>query len=100
MASIHQLSLSDEDDELEFQFDEPPTVTTDARLRLVGRFLTNRPIRSYMMMEKMETFWNPVKGVDIQEIEQGMYTFQFYHHLDMNRILKKGPWYFDNHLLV
>lgn len=45
-------------------------------------------------------FWNPVKGINIQEIEQGMYMFQFNHHLDINRILKKGPWYFDNHLLL
>jgi hypothetical protein len=52
------------------------------------------------MMEKMETFWSPVKGVKIEEIEPGLYSFQFNHHLDMQRILKKGPWYFDNHLLV
>ena len=51
-------------------------------------------------MEKIEIFWNPVKGVKIQEIEPCLYTFQFNHHLDFQRILKKGPWYFDNHLLV
>lgn len=100
MATIQNLSLSDEDDELILQSDELPAQSVDPRLCLVGRFLTNRPIRSYMMMEKIETFWNPVKGVKIQEIEPGLYTFQFNHHLDLQRILKKGPWYFDNHLLV
>lgn len=51
-------------------------------------------------MEKIESFWSPVKGVKIQEAEPGLYTFQFFHHLDLQRIIKKGPWYFDNHLLV
>jgi len=100
MASVNQLSLSDEEDELNLQLEVPPVITTDPNLRLMGRFLTNRPIRSYMMMEKIKTFWNPVKGVEIQEVEPGLYSFQFNHHLDMNRILKKGPWYFDNHLLI
>jgi hypothetical protein len=100
MTSLNQLSLSDEEDELDLQLEVSPVIAADPNLRLVGRFLTNRPIRSYMMMEKIKTFWNPVKGVDIHETEPGLFTFQFNHHLDMNRILKKGPWYFDNHLLV
>jgi len=65
-----------------------------------SRFLINRPIRSYMMMEKIETFWSPLKGIKIQEIETCLYTFQFNHQLDFQIILKKRPWYFDNHLLV
>jgi len=100
MASLHQLSLIDEEEELEFQTEEQSTNIVDPLLRLVDRFLTNRPIRSYMMMEKIETFWNPDKFVNIQEIEPGLCTFQFNHHLDMQRIMKKGPWYFDNHLLM
>ncbi|RHN78166.1 putative transcription factor interactor and regulator CCHC(Zn) family [Medicago truncatula] len=100
MTTLQHLSLSDEEDELDIQFEEIPTQTNDPRLCLVGRFHTNRPIRSYMMMEKIETFWSPVKGMKILEIEPCLYTFQFNHHLDFQRILKKGPWYFDNHLLV
>lgn len=39
-------------------------------------------------------------GVTIQEIRSGLCTFHFNHHLDLQRILKKAPWYFDSHLLV
>lgn len=100
MASLHNLSLSDDEEELELQPEINSTQIADPNLRLVGRFLTNRPIRTYMMMEKIETFWNPVRGVKIQELEPNLFTFQFYHHLDLQRILRKGPWYFDNHLLI
>lgn len=100
MDSLHRLPLSDEEEELEIQPDTLPTQIADPNLRLVGRFLTNRPIRTYMMMEKIETFWNPVRDVKIEEIEPNLYTFQFFHHLDLQRVLKKGPWYFDNHMLI
>ncbi|KEH17512.1 uncharacterized protein [Medicago truncatula] len=100
MASLHQLSLSNEEVELELHPVITLTQPSNLNLLLVGRFLTNRPIRSYMMMEKIKTFWNPVREMRIEEIEPGLYSFQFTHHLDMQRILKKGPWYFDNHLLM
>lgn len=87
MDTLQNLSLSDEEDKLELQPDITSSRTADPNLNLVGRFLTKRPIRSYMMMEKIK------KG-------PGLYSFQFSHHLDMQRILKKGPWYFDNHLLI
>lgn len=100
MASIHQLSVSDEEEELEIQPDISPSQPADTNLQLIGRFLTNRPIRNYMIMAKIETFWNPLRCIKIEEIEPGLYSFQFFHHLDLQRILKKGPWYFDNHLLI
>jgi hypothetical protein len=100
MASLQQLSLSEEEEELEILPDIPLPQPADPNLRLIGRFLTNRPIRNYMMMEKIETFWNPLRGIKIEEIEPGLFSFQFFHHLDLQRILKKGPWYFDNHLLI
>jgi len=100
MDSLHQLSLSEEEEELELQSGINSTQIVDPNLCLVDHFLTNRPIQSYMMMEKIETFWSPVRGVNIQEIEPNLYTFQFFHHLDLQRILKKGPWCFDNHLLI
>jgi len=83
MDSLHRLPLSDEEEELEIQPDTLPTQIDDPNLRLVGRFLTNRPIRTYMMMEKIETFWNPVRDVKIEEIKPNLYTFQFFHHLDL-----------------
>lgn len=35
----------------------------------------NRLIRYCMIMEKIESFWNPVKSVQIQEVEPHLYKF-------------------------
>nr|KYP35194.1 hypothetical protein KK1_043783 [Cajanus cajan] len=45
----------------------------------------------------MAEVWHPRKGVSIREIDSGLFLFQFYHPLDMQRI---GPWSFDRHLLI
>lgn len=43
---------------------------------------------------------HPMKGVSIKEVAQGFFLFRFFHKLDVQRILKRGPWSFDGHLLV
>nr|KYP74048.1 hypothetical protein KK1_006715 [Cajanus cajan] len=44
--------------------------------------------------------WQPRCGVSIREIELGLFLFQFYHTLDIQRILKLGPWSFNRYLLI
>lgn len=48
----------------------------------------------------MAGFWHPACGVSIKEADTGVFLFQFFHHMDIQRVLKQGPWHFDNHLLV
>jgi hypothetical protein len=38
--------------------------------------------------------------MDIEEVHPGLFIFRFYHHVDVQRILKQGPWSFDNHTFV
>lgn len=40
------------------------------------------------------------KGVSIRETELGIFLFQIFHQLDVQRVLKQGPWSFDNHILI
>jgi hypothetical protein len=53
-----------------------------------------------MMTSIMAEFWHPGRGVNMKEIEPNLFTFKFFHYRDMQTILKKGPWYFDNNLLI
>lgn len=48
----------------------------------------------------MPEFMRPVCQMSIKEVDDNMYLFQFFHPRDMERVLKKGPWSFDGHLLV
>lgn len=69
-------------------------------LCIVGRFLTERRINVNAMKSKMADVWRPAMGINIKEIEQGIFLFQFYHKEDMAWVLKGGSWSFDNAMLV
>lgn len=48
----------------------------------------------------MASIWRPGKGICIKKIGSQMYLFQFFHSVDLRRVLDSGPWTFDNHLLI
>jgi 14-3-3 protein epsilon len=101
IPDVENLSLNDDDDEaLEIAFDDEETPIQKQSFNLVGRFLTNRPIRTSIMMSKMGDIWQPGKGMDIEEAQPGLFIFRFFHQLDVQHVLKQGPWSFDNHNLV
>ncbi|MCI30291.1 DUF4283 domain protein [Trifolium medium] len=101
MAGLEELHLSDDEDEvLTFDNSQTEDVKVDPALCLIGRFLTNKPIKNHVMKETMANLWQPGRKVSIKEIDRGIYVFQFFHKLDMQRILNGGPWHFDGHLLL
>lgn len=67
---------------------------------LLGRFLTDRAINFNIIRSRMASIWHPGKGVNIREINTRLYLFQFFHLIDLKRILEGGPWTFDNQLLI
>nr|KYP37482.1 hypothetical protein KK1_041313 [Cajanus cajan] len=48
----------------------------------------------------MVEIWQPRCGVSIQEISSGLFMFNFFHAMDMQKVLKGSPWSFDRHLLI
>ncbi|MCH81083.1 hypothetical protein A2U01_0001862 [Trifolium medium] len=67
---------------------------------LVGKFLADRPVRTHIMKERLANLCRPVKGVMITPIESNRFLFQFFHNLDMGRVISDGPWSFDNFMLA
>lgn len=66
---------------------------------LVGRFLTEKNINTKAMKTKMADIWKPMMGINIKELEQGIYLFQFFHKEDLMWVQSGGPWSFDNTML-
>lgn len=97
---MEDMSLSDGDEGITLQPDNPESGPVDVQLCLVGRFVTKRSIRTHIMKERLSEVWRPVKGVSIREATPGVFLFQFFHIMDLERVMKGGPWTFDNHLLV
>jgi hypothetical protein len=44
--------------------------------------------------------WRPVKSMTVKEASPGLYLFKFFHPLDVEGVLKGGPWTFDNFTLI
>lgn len=52
------------------------------------------------MKTKMAYVWKPTMGINIKELEMGIFLFQFYHKEDKLWVMNGGPWSFDNSMLV
>lgn len=67
---------------------------------VVGRFLTVKLVKVEFMRQVMASVWQPVKGVQVTELQPNLFLFVFYHKSDMERVLEEGPWSFENNTLV
>jgi len=67
---------------------------------LVGRLLTNKPIRFTVFKTRMATLWKPKHKVDISLMDPNRFMFQFFNYGDMEQIVQQGHWLFDNFPLV
>ncbi|PNX63015.1 hypothetical protein L195_g053297 [Trifolium pratense] len=87
MASMEHLSPSDEEDEvLTFESNSNEGAQADPSLCLIGRFLTNKPIKNHVMKETIAIVWQPGRKIAIKEVNKGIYVFQFFHKIDLQRV--------------
>jgi hypothetical protein len=98
-VNFENLNL-DEEEDLNFVVEEDTDEQHDMNLCLVGRFVHDRPIRFNSMKVCLADVWRPVKSMAVKEASQGLYLFKFFHPLDMEEVLKGGPWTFDNFTLI
>ncbi|XP_019179040.1 PREDICTED: uncharacterized protein LOC109174251 [Ipomoea nil] len=68
--------------------------------RLIGRFLTTKLVKMEFMSQVMASVWQPVKGVQVSELQPGLFLFVFYHETDIQLVLEGGPRSFENHTFV
>ena len=67
---------------------------------LVGCFLTDRDINIATMKSTLASMWRPIKGVYVQDLAPNLFLFQFFHEMDLQCVMKNGPWNSNNHLLL
>ncbi|KAG8482089.1 hypothetical protein CXB51_027072 [Gossypium anomalum] len=99
-TELADLSINEEDDEiLQIPLDHGSGNVRE-EFQLVGCFLTASIIHFPTMKSKMANLWHPVRGVQIRDLGEKRYLFQFFHIMDMERVLKDSPWTFNNHLFL
>lgn len=72
----------------------------NAKLCVVARFITDGNADFQALQQTLASLWKPGKGVYIKELENNLYLFQFYHELDVKRVLDGSPWSFNRRALV
>lgn len=97
--------LIDEEEEVGLVFKEDEIQAKsegrlDLRFCLVGRFLTDKAIKFPTMKNTMTALWRPGKGICIKDLSSTLFLFQFFHEVDIQRVMDSGPWTFDQHLLI
>lgn len=70
------------------------------RLCLVGKFITDGVVDFSSMQHTMSALWRPGKGVYVKELDANLYIFQFYHELDVRRVIDGSPWSFNRKVFI
>lgn len=66
----------------------------------IWRFITEGVVKFQVMQQTMAALRRPRKGVYIKEIDTNLYLYQFYHELDIKRVLEGSPWSFNRKALI
>ena len=73
----------DVDTDLEISINNPTNNKFNPALCLVGRFLTKKPFRVYIMKEKLSNILAATSRSHDHGIPTGTFLFQFFHQLDI-----------------
>lgn len=86
------LNLDEEEaDGVVYDGDVGETKTLDMRWCLVGKFLVDIPVDFNAMQNTLAGLWKPGKEMYMRAVGANLYLFQFYHELDVNRIIEGSP---------
>lgn len=98
---MENINLStEEDDELILGGDGEEDPGRDIELCLVGRFLTDQFLNFNFTRSRLASIWNPRRGVAIKEIGEQRILIQFFHKMDLKRVVEGGLWSIGNHPLI
>ena len=67
---------------------------------LIGKFLTCRSFNKRAAQGILKCAWGLENQVQVVEVGANLFQFKFNSEFEMNRVLKGGPWTFDNQVLL
>ncbi|XP_030964783.1 uncharacterized protein LOC115986060 [Quercus lobata] len=69
-------------------------------LSLIGKFLTCKPFNKLAAHNTLRRAWGLEKDIQIVEVGSNLFQFKFSREFDLDRVLRGGPWSFDNQVLL
>ena len=67
---------------------------------LIKKVLTCKPFNKQAAQSTLKRAWGLENKVQVVEVEANLFQFKFQTEFDMERVLRGGPWMFDNHVLL
>ncbi|MBA0754853.1 hypothetical protein Gogos_019956, partial [Gossypium gossypioides] len=80
--------------------EDAAVVDQNLHLCLVGRCLTDSIVHFPSLRNTMADLWHSIRGISISDLGDRRFLFQFFHEVDIQRVLAGTPWFFNNHLLL
>lgn len=67
---------------------------------LIGKFFTCKPFNKRAAQCTLKRVWGLENRVQVMEVGLNLFQFKFQSEFDMDRVLRSGPWNFDNQVLM
>ena len=99
--SLENMKLTTEEEEVIAISDEGRKEEIEScSLSLIGKFLTCKPFNKRAVLNTLRRAWGLDEGVQMVEVGANLFQFKFKTEFEMERIIKSGPWSFDNQVLM
>ena len=99
--SLVNLKLTaEEEEEIQVSEESRSEEMDSCVLSLIGKFLTCKPYNRKAAKTTLRKAWGLDKELQISEVGSNLFQFKFQSEYDLDRILRGGPWCFDNQLLM
>ena len=98
---LENMKLTADEEEMITISDEGRRIEIEScTMSSIGKFLTCKPFNKKAAKNTLRRAWGLEDKVQIVEVGSNLFQFKFDTEFDMERILKGGPWSFDNQLLM
>ena len=91
---------SDEEEDIQVSDEGRMDEINSCALSLIGKFLTCKPFNRKAAKNMLQRVWVLGKELQIFEVGINLFQFKFQSEYKLDRILRGGPWTFDNQLLM
>uniref|UniRef100_A0A7N2LJS9 DUF4283 domain-containing protein n=1 Tax=Quercus lobata TaxID=97700 RepID=A0A7N2LJS9_QUELO len=99
--SMEKMKLTSEEEEVIEIFDEGRLEALEScNLSLIGKFVTCKPFNKMVAKNMIRSAWGVDDALEISKVGPNQFQFEFQSEFEMDRILRGGPWSFDNQLLM
>ncbi|TXG46781.1 hypothetical protein EZV62_026075 [Acer yangbiense] len=94
------LSLSDHGRVLRLREEVRREGIADVSHCLIGKVLSGKKVNREAFINMINQLWSPFGQVEIEVIADNIFMFFFTKSEDRDAVWRRGPWHFDNHLIV